>query len=165
MAAAEEVFAADSVAALAQIRLAVRTGLPPEAVTAAGLVDLAASYAETPAAGLHWLIDQLPQEQGKLDQKLRDAALRLADPRDDWATLRGEPGGQDVVLAWQQRRAVLIAYRTQLARQRDADTVLRSLLHLHHVRAVGVAPDRERVGHRLARAAALRQIAHDRRQG
>lgn len=165
MAAAEKAFAADSAAALAQIRLAVRTGLPPEAVTAASLVDLAIAYGETPAEGLHWLIDHLPQERGKLDQKLRDAALRLADPRDEWAALRGEPGGQDVTLAWQRRRAVLVAYRTQLARQGNPYTVLRSLLHLHHVRAVGVAPDRERVGHRLARAAALRQTAHGRRDG
>lgn len=163
MDAAEEVFAADSAAALAQITLAVRTGLPPEAVTAAGLVDLAASYAETPADGLHWLISHLPYEQGKLDQTLRDVALRLADPHDDWATLHSAPGAETVTRAWERRRTALAAYRTQLARQRDPDSVLRSLLHMHHVRTIGVDPDRERVTHRLARASALRQTTHERR--
>lgn len=164
MAAAEKVFAADSSAALTQIALSARSGRPPEAVTAAGLADLATSYAETPADGLRWLIDHLPQEQGKLDQTLRDEALRLADPRDDWATLRAEPGSDSVALAWERRRTVLAAYRGQLGRQRDPYSVLRSLLHMHHVRAIGVDPDRERVSHRLARAAALRQNAHNRRQ-
>ncbi|MFF4508985.1 lantibiotic dehydratase [Streptomyces sp. NPDC001401] len=158
--AAHEVFAADSAAALAQITLAARTGLPPEAVTAAGLVDLATSYTETPDIGMRWLISHLPHEQGKLDQTLRDAGMRLADPGGNWATLRTTPGADDVTRAWERRRAALSAYRTQLARQREPYGVLRSLLHMHHVRTLGVDPDRERVSHRLARASALRQTAH-----
>ncbi|MFF7166910.1 lantibiotic dehydratase [Streptomyces sp. NPDC008086] len=160
---AHEVFAADSAAALAQITLVARTGLPPEAVTAAGLVDLAASYAETPGIGMRWLINHLPHEQGKLDQALRDAGMRLADPGKEWATLRATPGADDVTHAWEGRRIALAAYRTQLARQREPYGVLRSLLHMHHVRTIGVDPDRERVSHRLARASALRQTAHERK--
>ncbi|MFE7608100.1 lantibiotic dehydratase [Streptomyces celluloflavus] len=163
MDAAEELFAADSAAALAQITLAVRTGLPPEAVTAAGLVDLAVSYAETPDVGLHWLINHLPHDQGKLDRTLRDVAMRVADPGDDWATLRAAPGTENVTRAWARRRAALVTYRTQLARQREPYGVLRSLLHMHHVRTIGVDPARERVSHRLARASALRQTAHERK--
>jgi hypothetical protein len=34
-----------------------------------------------------------------------------------------------------------------------------SLLHMHHVRMLGIDPDRERTGRRLARAAALRWTA------
>ncbi|WP_460077586.1 lantibiotic dehydratase [Streptomyces variabilis] len=163
MDAAHEVFAADSAAALAQITLALRTGLPPEAVTAAGLVDLAASYAETPDIGMRWLINHLPQAQGKLDQTLRDATMRLADPDDNWARLRAMPGTDDVTRTWERRRTALAAYRTQLARQREPYGVLRSLLHMHHVRTIGVDPDREQVSHRLARASALRQTAPERK--
>ncbi|MFI1201635.1 lantibiotic dehydratase [Streptomyces sp. NPDC020883] len=163
MDAAHKVFAADSAAALAQITLATRTGLPPEAVTAAGLVDLATSYAETPDIGMGWLIDRLPHPQGKLDQRLRDTAMRLADPGDNWATLRTTPGANEVTRTWARRRAALAAYRTQLAQQREPYGVLRSLLHMHHVRTLGVDPDREWVSHRLARASALRQTAHERK--
>ncbi|MGH3865774.1 MAG: lantibiotic dehydratase [Pseudonocardiaceae bacterium] len=162
MAAAEEAFAADSAAALAQIEVAARTGTPPEALTAVGLLDLAASYTSTPRQGLCWLMDHLPQERGKLDRSVRDAALLLADPRDGWAALRATPGGEKVALAWERRRTALVAYRNRLGKQRDPRPVLRSLLHLHHVRTIGVDPERERVSNRLARAAALRWIAQNR---
>lgn len=73
-----------------------------------------------------------------------------------------QPGGTSLVLAWERRRSALAAYRNQLGRQRDPRPVLRSLLHMHHVRTLGVTPERERVTHRLARAAALRWAAQDR---
>ncbi|HEU0088739.1 MAG TPA: lantibiotic dehydratase [Pseudonocardiaceae bacterium] len=163
MTSAEQTFAADSVAALAQIELSARTGTSPEAVTAAGLVDLAVSYTETPAEGMRWLIEHLPQDRGRVDRSLRDEALGLADPRHDCAALHALPGGTNVVLAWQRRRNALAAYHDQLGLQRDPRPVLRSLLHMHHVRTIGVTPDRERVTQRLARAAALRWSAQDRR--
>ncbi|HEY5833933.1 lantibiotic dehydratase [Streptomyces sp.] len=159
MAAAETVFGADSIAAIAEFTFAAHCGLPPEAVTAAGLVDLATSYAATPAEGHQWLISHLPYERGPLGQKLRDTTLRLADPRHQGEMLLTMPGGEAVTRAWDRRRTALAVYRAQLARQRDPDSVLRSLLHMHHVRTMGVDPDRERVTHRLARAAALRQTA------
>lgn len=164
MAAAEEVFAADSAAALAQIAVAARAGTPAQALTVASLVDLACSYACTPAEGLRWLIDRLPRDQGKLERPLREAALDLAGQREEWPALRALPGGQNVVAAWELRRAALTAYRSQLAGQRDPGLVMRSLLHLHHVRSLGTDPGRERVSNRLARAAALRQIACDLRK-
>ena len=68
MAAAEDMFAADSAAALAEIEHATRAGAPLEAVTAASLVDLAASYAATPGEGLRWLVDHLPHEHAVLDR-------------------------------------------------------------------------------------------------
>jgi thiopeptide-type bacteriocin biosynthesis protein len=160
MAAAEKVFAADSAAALAQIELAVRTGSPAGAVTAAGFIDLASSYAVTKEEGLHRLITELPQEQGRLDTTLRDTTFQLAEPNDGWAALRSQPGVDRVLLAWERRKTELAAYREQLALQRnDPLSALRSLLHQHHVRALAVDPERERVTNRLARAAALRLIA------
>jgi thiopeptide-type bacteriocin biosynthesis protein len=162
MTSAESMFAADSTAALAQIELAMRTGIPAEAVTAAGFVDLASSYAETTEEGLRRLITELPQKQGRLDTALRDATFRLADPYGGWAALRSQPGGEAVLTAWEQRRTALADYREQLALQRDDPfSVLRSLLHLHHVRALAVDPERERVTNRLARAVALRLIARN----
>ncbi len=164
MAAAEEAFAVDSAAALAQIEMAARTDMPPAALTAAGQLDLAVSYASTPREGLRWLIDHLPQEQGWLERSLRDVALLLADPRDGWAALRAMPGGENVGLVWERRRTALVAYRNRLGKQRDPRPVLRSLLHMHHVRTIGVDPERERVSNRLARTAALRQFAYQREE-
>ncbi len=164
MAAAEEAFAADSAAALAQIELAVRTGTSTEAVTAASLVDLAASYTETPAEGMRWLIEHLPHERGKVERSLRDEALGLADPRHNCAALHALSGGTNVLLAWKRRRSALAGYRDQIGLQRDPRPVLRSLLHMHHVRTIGVTPDRERVTQHLARAVALCWAARDRRE-
>lgn len=162
--AVQDVFAADSAAALAEITMATRAGIPSQAITAASLADLAACLATVPEAGWRWLIDLLPQEQGRLERSLRDATLQLVDTAEDRAALSTHPGGEIVAAAWDKRRVALAAYREQLAEERDPATVLRPLLHDHHVRAVGVDPDRERVTNRLARAAALRQLALIRRR-
>ncbi|WP_326596573.1 lantibiotic dehydratase [Streptomyces sp. NBC_01803] len=158
MEAAHAVFVADSAAALAQISFAISAGVPPEAVTAASLVDLVTSYAPAPAEGMAWLIDHLPQQHGPVDRRLRDAALELADLAGEWAALRARPDGKGVARAWAKRRAELGAYRQQLASQRDPWSLLPSLLHAHHVRTLGVAGDRARLTHHLARAAALRAL-------
>lgn len=160
--AVEGVFAADSAAALAQIRLATDTGMPNQALAAASMSHIAASLAAIPEAGYRWLVDLLPQERGKLDSSLREAALRVVSV-DDWAELRGLPGGQTVAKAWQKRREALVAYRGRLGQNSDQMMVLRSLLHDHHIRAVGVDPGAERVTNRLARAVAQRQMALIRR--
>ncbi len=157
-AAVEGVFAADSAAALAQIRLATDSGMPNQAIAAASMSDVAASLAATPEAGHRWLVDLLPQEHGKLDSSLREAALRLVSV-DDWAELRGLPGGQTVAQAWEKRREALAVYRDRFSPDGDQTMVLRSLLHDHYVRAVGVDPGAERVTNRLARAVAQRQMA------
>jgi thiopeptide-type bacteriocin biosynthesis protein len=156
---AHDVFAADSAAALAQITVAVRAGVYPQALAAASLVDLAVSFAGSVYAGLGWLARELPQEHGLLEPAHRDQALKLADPHGTWTAVRSLPGGEDVVAAWRSRAVVLAAYREDLAGQRDPLMVLRSLLHLHHIRAVGVDPVIERVTSRLARACALRHTA------
>jgi class I lanthipeptide synthase len=161
--AVEDMFATDSAAALAEITMATRTGIPSPAIAAASMADLAACFA-TPEVGCRWLIDLLPQEQGRLERSLRDAALLLVGIPDDRAALSAHPGGEIVAAAWDQRRVALATYREQLAEDRDPATVLRSLLHDHHARAVGIDPDREHVTNHLARAAALRQIALIRRR-
>ncbi|WP_327250954.1 lantibiotic dehydratase [Streptomyces sp. NBC_01244] len=162
-AAAEGVFAADSAAALAQITYATHTGIPAEALTAASLTDLATAFAPTPAEGWSWLSANLPRESGPVDAVLVRQTLALADPD----TSRHEAGARPLLAAWTARAAALTSYRWALDGQReDPLTVLRSLLHLHHVRALGGGPDREALTLRLARTAALAHTHRtDRRRG
>ncbi|HEX3589535.1 MAG TPA: thiopeptide-type bacteriocin biosynthesis protein, partial [Pseudonocardiaceae bacterium] len=151
---AEQVFAADSAAALAELAMATRAGLP-DAIAATSLADLAASFGANPADGWQRLTELIPHEQGKLDRSLRTTTLALTNR----AVICRHPGGAQVVARWDERRAALADYRDQLALERDPTTVLRSLLHDHYVRTVGVDPDRERIVNRLARTIALRQLA------
>ncbi|MFC0628244.1 lantibiotic dehydratase [Kribbella deserti] len=159
LAAAEAVFAADSIATIAQIQTAARSKVERQALTVAGLVDLGISFDGSLAGGMRRLVDELPHESVTMDRRLRDAAMGLADPSDDWAALRFIQGGEQVLQAWRQRRAALTAYRHQLALSDAAPPVLRSLLHMHHVRNLGVDPKLEAIGRRLARSAAQRWVA------
>lgn len=160
MDAAHAVFAADSAVAVAQLRMADQTGIFPQALAAASVVDLAARFAPSAEQGLQWLVQNLPRERGPLDRALSDQARALADPHGTGTALCSLPGGAEVATTWQDRATALTAYRKQLTGQRDPLTVLCSLHHLHHVRALGADPDRERVTGRLARACALRHTAH-----
>lgn len=148
--AAYELFAADSAAALAQFR-AVAEGLyPAQALAAASMVDLAAAVLGSVTEACDWLIGELPQQTGRLDPALRDAVFAL------------EHGPVDMVdrYTWRFRTFAAARYSKALTAQgRDPSTVLRSLLHRHYVRALGVDPDFERVTERLARAYALRLTA------
>ena len=68
--------------------------------------------------------------------------------------------------SWARRSAALAAYRDTLTGSGEIapDSVLAALLHLHHVRMAGITPDTEQVCHHLARAAALRWTAQNRRE-
>lgn len=149
--AAERVLATDSAAAIAQLRCASRTGTPNQAIAAASMTDLAASLAAIPDTGLRDLLDVLPHEHGRLDRELRETTLALVNPE-------SLPDGHAVTRAWTQRRAALGAYCGFL-RNGGSREVLRTLLHEHHVRAVGVDPGVEKVTNRLARALAQRRLA------
>ncbi|MGR6913617.1 lantibiotic dehydratase [[Actinomadura] parvosata] len=157
--AAEHVFTADTAAAIAQIRMAETAPIPAQALAAASMTHLAAAFGPDPVSGCRALLRRLPRQTGPLDRALRDHALRLADPTGDFKELRGLPVGDAVADAWRERDAALAAYHHALAEQRDPATVLRTLLHEHHVRALGVDPEFEKVTGRLARAAALRRLA------
>jgi lantibiotic biosynthesis protein len=155
MTAAHAVFAADSAASLAQIRMAAATETAPHALAAASMVDLVTSLFASPDDGLEWFVRDLERDHGRLDRALRDTAFELtAQP----SILTARLGGAEVASAWEDRAVALATYRECLAVQRDPSTVVRSPLHLHHVRALGVSPEDERVTNRLARACALRRI-------
>jgi thiopeptide-type bacteriocin biosynthesis protein len=158
LAAAENVWAADTAAAVAQLGMAV-AGTPGQAVAAASMTRIAAAFSPDPAAGYQALVRCLDQGSGPLDRSCRDLACSLADPADGLAALRDLPGGDAVAEAWGRRDAALTAYHAQLRVQRDPGTVLRTLLHEHHMRALGLDPAVEKETGRLARAAALRRLA------
>ncbi|MFC0862170.1 lantibiotic dehydratase [Sphaerimonospora cavernae] len=155
----EQVFAADTPAAIAQLAMAEAADIPAQALAAASMAQLAASFAPSAESGCRALLGCLKQETGTLDRTLRDHALHLADPAGDFHALRSLPGGEAVAAAWQARDIALAAYHRALAEQRDPVTVLPALLHEHHVRALGVDPAFEKTTGRLARAAALRHLA------
>ncbi|MBP0455969.1 lantibiotic dehydratase [Streptomyces montanisoli] len=155
MDAAHQVFAADSAAALAQIRLAERAdAFSPQAIAAASALDLVTQLASDAAEAEEWLVRNLPQGSGKLDRALHNQVLELA-AADGSSALVELPGGTQVAEAWQARASALNVYRIILGRERDPLTVARSLVHHHHVRALGVSPSAEATTLRLVRNAAL----------
>ncbi len=157
--AAEQVFAADTTSAIAQITMADAAGIPAQALAAASMAHLAAAFAPDPESGYRALLRCLGQHPGAVDRALREQALLLSDPADDFRAVRALPGGEAVAAAWRARHAALAAYHHTLVEQRNPTPMLRTLLHEHHVRALGVDPAFEKATDRLARAAALRCLA------
>jgi thiopeptide-type bacteriocin biosynthesis protein len=159
MAAAESVFAADSAAAIAQLTHSGRSGVPHRhAIIAASLVELATSFTGGIGEGMRWVIEHVNKTPTQAPaREVHDQAIRLANPHDGWAALRAIPGGEDITTAWGSRSTALTAYRDTLVSSGEIapEVVLPDLLHLHHVRMVGISPDSERACARLARAAAL----------
>jgi hypothetical protein len=102
-----------------------------------------------------------------LPRPLFDRAVRLADPTDDFHTLRtqsaaaGTPTG-----AWTDRAAAICAYRTHVrgphTRGIDPDAVLDALLHAHVLRACGTDRRDKAACLYLARCAALAHAARTR---
>jgi thiopeptide-type bacteriocin biosynthesis protein len=156
---AEGVFAADTTAAIAQLRLAAQTGISGQVLAAASMVQLAAGLATDPVSGYEELLACLHQHTEPTDRTLSDLARALADPTGEFARLRELPGGDTVAHVWLVRNAALRAYHASLRPRRDPMDVLPTLLHDHHVRAVGVDPEFERKTGHLARAAAMRCLA------
>ncbi|WP_211352001.1 lantibiotic dehydratase [Haloactinospora alba] len=158
MDAAEEVFIADSTAALAQLHyLAPNRPLAAQALTAASMVDLATALAESPSSGMRWLIDRIDTTSTPApDRTIRTQTLQLTGVYDDHSALHALPGTEAITTAWHHRRTALATYRAALDEQQHRpERMLPALLHLHHVRMSGIAPDDERTCLHLARAAAL----------
>ncbi|MGW7352961.1 lantibiotic dehydratase [Streptomyces sp. NPDC054784] len=153
--AAEDYFAADSTAALAQLRMDLPPDLRP-AVTAGSYVDIATGLLDSPTAARSWLVRHLPRGDGPPTPRPAQAlAVRLAED-DPGPALHDLPGGHAVHDAWQQRRHALTRYRQALDNAGlPPDTVLPSLLHMHHNRVAGIDTDAESACRRTARAAAL----------
>jgi thiopeptide-type bacteriocin biosynthesis protein len=155
MRTAERLFAADSGAALAQMISA--RGTDPRPLAAVSLADLAGAVLVDGDAGLRWLAGH----PGAASPMPADRAARL----EVLALMRIGSAGDDPVPgavrdAWRARADVAAEYAAQLGQwgMESAD-VIESLLHLHHNRAIGTDPATESMTYRLARAAALAQMA------
>ncbi|WP_042366959.1 lantibiotic dehydratase [Streptacidiphilus neutrinimicus] len=156
--AAEEVFRADSRAVLGL--LAQRQRPPQRALVAAQTIAIAAAFLGDTKAAMRWLSTHiLAVAPGPVPRPQFRETVWLADPTDDWAALRGAPGGEAVVAAWAERDHALAAYRTRLhvsdGQGIRLDDVLSSLLHVHFVRHVAVDFPEEAICLYLTRAAAL----------
>ncbi|MFV0127223.1 thiopeptide-type bacteriocin biosynthesis protein [Streptomyces sp. HMX112] len=165
--AAEEVFRADSRAVLAQLAQPSRP--PQRTLVAAHTIAIASAFLGSTSAGMRWLIDHVPPTApAPVPRPQFTEAVRLADPRDDWAALRGMPGGEAIVSAWADRDAALAAYRPHIPGPGTEgialDDVLTSLLHVHFVRHVAVNFPEEEVCLYLARAAAMAWTARTARR-
>ncbi|MFI2764298.1 lantibiotic dehydratase [Streptomyces echinatus] len=156
--AAECYFAADSAAVVAQLVLPIPDHCKP-AVTAASMADIATAFLGSPRTGRAWLTANFHRSEGAACSRAgQELAILLtgADADDRAAALQQLPRGRHVAGTWALRRKVLVEYRQALrAAGIDPATVLPSLLHMHHNRAVGIDPDAEATCRRLARTAAL----------
>ncbi|MFJ2796692.1 lantibiotic dehydratase [Streptomyces sp. NPDC087290] len=165
--AAEAVFRADSLATVAQLAQPVRPA--QRTLVAAHFFAIASALLGSPDVGARWLIDRIePTAPKPVARSQFTDAVRLADPRGDWAALRSAPGGAAIVDAWTERTAALAAYGPHLSGPHAdgiaVDGVLTSLLHVHFVRHVAVDFPEEEVCLYLARAAALAFTARARRR-
>lgn len=154
LAAAEDVFAADTRCAITQLVIADQTGVPAQALAAASMVRIAAALDSSDATIGYRALLALPHEPGAVDQTLRKDVLRLTDP-----TGMTDAAHQPLSAAWDARHQALDRYFQLLAKQRDIATVLPTLLQQHHARALGIDPDFAKTTNRLARTAALRFLA------
>lgn len=153
-AAVERVFVADSTAARAQLALTARQRrLDPVALTAASMIDLVTAARGGRVAGLAWLVERadLAAGAGRTNRAQLAQVLDLLDPTAPHREVTG---------TWRDRAETVHHYANLMRPEQPlADTMLVSLLHLHHVRALGVDPVGEGRCHRLARAAALSLLA------
>ncbi|MEU8140612.1 lantibiotic dehydratase [Nonomuraea sp. NPDC048901] len=166
LAGAEAIFAADSVAVVAQLAaLSAARHVHPHALTAASLVDLTAALMRGRAAGARWQIEHPPAGRGAPnDREVVRQAIGLADPGGERATLAALPGGSRIARAWEHRRRAVAAYMDRLpvgAPHLTESSVVASFLHMHHIRALGIDRDVERRCRKLTRAVALTFAARD----
>ncbi|MFE2585227.1 thiopeptide-type bacteriocin biosynthesis protein, partial [Streptomyces sp. NPDC059378] len=152
--AAEQYFAADSAAALAQLNARTRHKAPDvRALTAASMVDIATHLLGDNTAAMRWLIDHTRTHHTPPPRTVHRQTVDLA------AT---GPAALDeqVAAAWAARRTALSAYRHALQQAAaEPGDMLADLLHLHHVRMQGPGLPEERIHLHLARAVALSRIA------
>ncbi|WP_181801457.1 lantibiotic dehydratase [Streptomyces shenzhenensis] len=156
--AAEEYFAADSAAALAQLVAQVRNGAPDaRALTAASMVDIVTSLLGDDVTAMRWLIQHTRTDLAAPPRTVYRQAVDLVSTG---------PLGLDkqLLMAWSSRRKALAAYAHALTDAAvNPQDLLPDLLHLHHVRMRGPGLPEERTHLHLARAAALSWTARARR--
>jgi thiopeptide-type bacteriocin biosynthesis protein len=158
---AEELFAADSRAVLAQLVACTgKNGLDGRAVTSASLVDIAVGLIADEHEAMRWLARHTKPGSSPPPRALYDQAIALANPS-GCHTVSAPSVDVDVAASWLARRGALAAYRSALERAGTIPPLelLPDLLHLHHARMSGPDLTAERTCLHLARAAALSRLA------
>ncbi|MFJ3405432.1 lantibiotic dehydratase [Promicromonospora sp. NPDC090134] len=163
--AAHDVFAADALAAVEQVRLTRNTtsvvaGQGP-GLAAASLVDLATALTGDTTAGYQLVLDTVPHAPGKLDRDAIDLACSFADPTADHNFLRAA-GGDAIADAWAYRRAAVATYldRSESGPARGtANRVIGALWRDHYARVLDVDVELEHATRLIARRAAQRLLA------
>lgn len=161
MDAAEAAFVADSLAVSAGLRN-LPTTVHPSALVVANMVHIVSSFLGDLTESMSWLAAQPAPTAPATARAVTGQAIQLAQ-RNGLSDVPGWSG--EVEEAWQARATALASYRTQLPLDADTDTILESLLHMHHNRAIGIDPDSERACRRLVRRAALAWRAREREYG
>ncbi|WP_190394704.1 lantibiotic dehydratase [Nocardiopsis deserti] len=129
---AHALFAADTAAALTQLRhAAFENTTRLHALGAVSLIDLVT--AACPEQGLDWLTAHLPRARTPIDRTAHTLAL-------DHLDTVTEPVSPELQRVWRDRAEALAVYRAHLPDPEDIQDVLPSLLHMHHNRLIG--PDR-----------------------
>jgi thiopeptide-type bacteriocin biosynthesis protein len=152
MRAAEKVFAADSAVVSAALRSQADDRIDPAALTAINMLAITEAFLGGRAIAAEWLISQRPPAAEPITPAVARQVITWATA-DTTEWLMSWPPG--LATAWRTRAAALTAYRAQLPSTQPTDSVLESLLHMHHNRAIGIDTGSERVSRRLARQAML----------
>jgi thiopeptide-type bacteriocin biosynthesis protein len=158
MRAAEAVFAADSAVAIAQLQRPPR--IDPVALTALGMLDIAAAFCGGLEQGTQWLASRRLPPGNAVGHAIGHAIARTAATlarNGELSSLGTLPG--DLAPSWHQRAQTVAAYRKTLDAKADTTHILDSLLHIHHNRYRGIDRDSEATCRRIARQAALAQHA------
>ncbi|WP_405826830.1 thiopeptide-type bacteriocin biosynthesis protein [Streptomyces sp. NBC_01390] len=158
MEAAEEYFAADAAAALAQLTAQSGRDAPDaRAVTAASMVDIAVGLLGDDATAMRWLVDHTHTDRNAPHRAVYDQTIALTTALLTTPSPVTPMLDAHVTASWSARRAALAAYRGALenAGTLSPPALLADLLHLHHVRVRGPSLPEEHAHLHLARAAAL----------
>jgi thiopeptide-type bacteriocin biosynthesis protein len=134
----------------------------PIALTALGMLDIAAAFCGGLEQGTQWLAGRRPPPGSAADRAIARTAAMLArnGEMSSFGTLPG-----DLAPSWRQRAETVAAYRKTLDPNADTTHILDSLLHIHHNRYRGIDRDSEGACRRIARQAALARHAAKTPQG
>ncbi|WEH16331.1 lantibiotic dehydratase [Streptomyces sp. VNUA24] len=146
---AEAVFTADSAYALATLQGLRADPVDGRALAAVGMVDIVCALLG-PDEGMRWLTNR-PVPPAHVERGVSDQAISLVRR----ATPRARGWGDALAQAWHSRAVALALYRERIAESMDLDSVLESLLHLHHNRLRGLDRKDERICRHLARQSAV----------
>jgi thiopeptide-type bacteriocin biosynthesis protein len=124
-----------------------RLDLDPAVLVAADFMDLAHRMLGS-EQGRHWLIDAAPATGHATARDRRPE--KILDPADGWSRLRATSWGDRLTSLWEERARALEDFTDRLRAAGTADetaapqSILGSVLHMHHNRVYGIDRAHER---------------------